>query len=282
MKLLLLGASGLLGRQVAATFRAAGWELAAPTHREVDLARPEAVAALLATAAPDLILNCAAQRRPDLCEGNAPEVLALNVDLPRRLAESGRPLIHISTDYVFNGANAPYAEEAHRCPINAYGRQKAAAEAAIEEAPNALILRLPILFGPTPDLRASAVTILAANLLAARGACVKMDDLALRYPTFTCDIARQLLRLASPVYAGTLRGIAHYSAEEPMTKFQMALTMAQLIGVDPAQCLPDHTPPAVPRPYDCHLSTRRLRQLGLFVEPTPFATALIQTLAAAH
>ena len=282
MKLLLLGASGLLGRQVAATFRAAGWELAAPTHREVDLARPDAVAALLATAAPDLILNCAAQRRPDLCEGNAPEVLALNVDLPRRLAESGRPLIHISTDYVFNGANAPYAEDARRYPINAYGRQKAAAEAAIEEAPNALILRLPILFGPTPDLRASAVTVLAANLLNARGTCVKMDDLAIRYPTFTCDIARQLLRLASPVCAGTLRGIAHYSAEEPMTKFQMALTMAPLIGVDPAQCLPDHTPPAVPRPYDCHLSTRRLRQLGFFVEPTPFATALIQTLAAAH
>lgn len=278
MKLLLLGASGLLGRPVAETFRAAGWEVIAPTHREVDLARPEAVAALLDCVPADLIINCAAQRRPDLCEGHAPEVQALNIDLPRLLAESGRPLIHISTDYVFNGANAPYAEEARRCPINAYGRQKAAAEAALEEAPNVLILRLPILFGPTADWRASAVTVLAANLLSARGACVNMDDLAIRYPTFTCDIARQLLRLAAPVCAGTLRGIAHYSAEEPMTKFQMALTMAPLIGVDPAQCLPDHTPPAVPRPYDCHLSTRRLRRLGLFVEPTPFATALIQTL----
>ncbi|MGN0886515.1 MAG: dTDP-4-dehydrorhamnose reductase family protein [Candidatus Spyradenecus sp.] len=282
MKLLLLGASGLLGRQVAACFHDDGWEIAAPTHREIDLACPKAVTALLTASAPDLIINCAAQRKPDLCEGNSPEVQALNITLPRLLAESARPFIHISTDYVFNGANAPYAEDTRRCPINAYGRQKAAAEAAIEEASNVLILRLPILFGPTPDLRNSAVTILAANLLAARGACVKMDDLAIRYPTFTCDIARQLLRLAKPVCAGTLRGIAHYSAQEPMTKFQMALTMAPLIGVDPAQCLPDHTPPAVPRPYDCHLSTRRLRQLGLFVEPTPFATALIQTLSAAH
>ena len=65
-----------------------------------------------------------------------------------------------------------------------------------------------------------------------------------------------------------------------MTKFMMGLTIAPLIGCSPEQCLSDHRPTAVPRPYDCHLSTRRLRRTGRFVEPTPFATALIQTLTA--
>lgn len=277
-KLLLTGGHGLLGRPIAEIFQHAGWEVCAPTHAAVDLSRGEAVAALLAQCHPDLIINCAAQRRPDLCESASPEVMALNVDLPCRLADARRPLIHISTDYVFNGANAPYAPTDHRCPINAYGRQKAAAEEGLEGREGVLIVRLPILFGPTADLRNSAVTILAANLLAARGHAVKMDDLAIRYPTFTCDIARQLLTLAHPLQEGRLQGIVHYSAEEPMTKFLMALTMAPLIGCDPTLCLPDRTPPAVPRPYDCHLSTKTLRQTGLFVEPTPFATAIARVL----
>lgn len=277
-RLFLTGGSGLLGRQVRQVFTEAGWQVEAPTHGELDLTDLPAVAARVAAAAPDVIVHCAAQRRPDLCEGGAPEVEVLNVALPEVLARSGCPMIHLSTDYVFNGANAPYEPTARRCPLNAYGRQKAAAEAAIEGFEQVLILRVPILFGPTPDWRASAVTVLAANLAEARGACVKMDDTAIRYPTFTRDIARQLLVLAPALCERRVRGIFHYSGEEAMTKFQMGQTMAPLIGCSPGQCLPDYTPPAVPRPYDCHLSTRTLQQSGLFVRPTPFATALIETL----
>ncbi len=267
------GGSGLLGSQVVATFRDAGWDVLAPSHAELELTDFSALRVYVSAQRPALIINCAAQRKPDLCESTSPEVLALNVALPEQLARFGIPLVHISTDYVFNGANAPYEVDARRAPINAYGRQKAAAEVALEAYDHTLTLRLPILFGPTRDLRNSAVTVLAANLCAAAGKPVLMDDLAIRYPTYTPDIARQLLRLA-PIAGKSLTGVIHYSAEEAMTKYLMALTMAPLIGCAPTQCLPDTRPPAVPRPYDCHLSTKRLRRLGLFVEPTPFATAI--------
>lgn len=275
---LVTGGSGLLGRQVVAALTEAGWEVAAPTHAACDLTHAEAVDHLLESVRPALIVNCAALRHPDACEADDAPVRALNIALPTRLAAAGIPLIHLSTDYVFDGRNAPYETDARRCPLNAYGRQKAAAEEAVECAPHALILRVPLLFGPTPDLRASAATVLAANLLAAKGAAVPMDDLAIRYPTFTPDVARQLAVLAPHVAGRALGGIFHYSGEEPMTKHLMALTMAPLIGCDPAQCLPDHRPPAVPRPYDCHLSVRRLRQTGLYVPPTPFASALLRVL----
>ncbi len=277
-RIFISGGSGLLGSQVVKVFSEAHHEILAPTHQELDLTDFNALRAAILAFAPSLIINCAAQRKPDLCESNTPEVLALNVELPEVLATFGIPLIHISTDYVFNGANAPYETEARRAPINAYGRQKAAAEIAIEHHDHVVILRLPILFGPTPDWRNSAVTVLAANLLAARGAPVMMDDIAIRYPTYTPDIARQLLTLA-PHVGTSVSGRLHYSAEEPMTKFLMARHMAPLIGCNGAQCLPDTRLPTVPRPYDCHLSTKRLRSLNLFVEPTPFKTAIAVTLA---
>jgi dTDP-4-dehydrorhamnose reductase len=272
-KVLITGGSGLLGRACVAAFQAADYTVVAPTHAACDLTDATATEALLQEVQPDLILNCAAQRRPDLCEANTPAVRALNVTLPERLARVGVPLIHISTDYVFNGTQAPYEVDAPRRPLNQYGRQKAEAEAAIELFEHVAILRLPILYGPTPALSASAVTCLAANLMAAKGAPVKMDNLAVRYPTLTTDIARQLLALA-PHVGHALHGIFHYSGQEPMTKHLMALHMARCLGIDPALCLSDTTPPTVPRPYDCHLSVKRLQQLALFVEPTPFAAAL--------
>lgn len=277
MKVLVTGGSGALGSQVVKAFRNAQIDVVAPSHAEVDLTDANAVMAMLARYAPTHIVNCAAQRRPDACESKSAEVMALNVLLPERLAQTGLPLVHISTDYVFNGANAPYNEDAPRRPLNAYGQQKAEAEMRIEDFSNVLILRVPILFGPIQNWSNSAVTVLAANLLKANGSPVLMDDIAIRYPTYTCDIAQQILRLL-PEVGTRFCGIYHYSGEEPMTKFVMGMIMAHLIGCATAQCLPDHQPTKVPRPYDCHLSTRKLKQTGLFVRPTSFKDAIREVL----
>lgn len=273
------GGSGLLGSRVVVAFREAGWQVAAPAHAEADLTDEACITRLLDAIKPDLIVNCAAQRRPDCCESASDEVLALNVLLPKRLAQAGIPLVHISTDYVFNGTNAPYEADAPRRPLNAYGRQKAAAEAELEGLAHVLILRVAILYGMTTNLANSPVTVLAANLLKAQGAPVLMDDLAVRYPTFTDDIARQILALVPRIGAG-VHGIFQYTGEEPMTKYLMAIAQAPLVGCDPRQCLADTTPTRVPRPYDCHLSVRKLQQLGCYVTPTPFAQAIRRVLQA--
>lgn len=267
------GGSGLLGSRVVLAFQQAGWQVAAPSHADADLTDESVIQKRLAEIKPDLIVNCAAQRRPDLCESERDEVLALNVQLPKRLARAGIPLVHISTDYVFNGTNAPYEVDAQRRPLNAYGRQKAAAEMEIEDLEHVVILRVAILYGITKNLSNSPVTVLAANLIKAQGAPVLMDDLAIRYPTFTDDIAKQILALAPQIGKG-LHGIFQYTGDEPMTKYLMAIAQAPLVGCDPKQCLPDHTPTKVPRPYDCHLSVKRLQQAGLYITPTPFAQAI--------
>lgn len=272
-KVLITGGSGLLGRTCALSFQAAGHEVYAPTHAAYDLTQSNIVDTLVQSVCPDFILNCAAQRKPDICEANTPDVRALNVALPQHLARFGKPLLHISTDYVFNGTQAPYEVDAQRRPLNMYGCQKAEAETAIEAFEHVAILRLPILYGPVKDLRQSAVTVLAANLLAAKGAPVLMDNLAVRYPTFTIDIAQQILMMM-PLVGKGLCGCFHYSGDEPMTKHLMALHMVRILGLDANMCVPDTQPPKVPRPYDCHLSTKRLKQLNLYKQPTPFAKAL--------
>ncbi len=275
--LFLTGGSGLLGQRIAKIFRQHNWNVVAPSHAELDCTDAVALNQALYAATPDLIINCAAQRNPDLCETDTPEIRALNILLPKRLAQTGLPTLHLSTDYVFNGANAPYTPDARRCPINAYGRQKMSAEQAIEDKENVLILRLPILYGPTNHWHTSAVTVLAANLLAAKGAPVLIDNIAIRYPTLTDDIARQLLAIA-PSVGKKYHGIWHYSGEEPMTKFQMAQIMAPMIGCAITQCVPDECPPTVPRPYNCHLSTRTLQQTGLYISPSPFREAIARIL----
>ena len=274
--LFLTGGSGLLGSQVARLFRLAGWQVHAPTHAELDLLDCEKVRAFCSSIQPNLILNCAACRFPEICEQHALETFPLNVELPALLGSLGIPLIHISTDYVFNGANAPYDETARCQPLNTYGRQKLEAETHLTGLEHVLILRVPLLFGSASGTHRSVVTALADNLLSARGATVLFDNHAIRYPTFTEDVARQLLALA-PHVGKPLHGIYHYSAEEPMTKLLMAMTLAPIIGCAMEQCLPAPNLPSVSRPYDAHLSTRKLQQTGYFVPPTPFATALLST-----
>lgn len=284
---LITGASGLLGREVMRVFEFAGWEVTGTAHkrtggllRQIDLTDEKAVAELIEDVCPQVVINCAAERRPDACESEPEAVTRLNVGLPRQLAElsaaHGFLLIQISTDYVFDGSAPPYRVDAEPNPVNAYGRLKLAAERAVSAAnPEAVILRVPILFGPTEDPTESAVTVIAANLLNSKGGSVLMDDLAIRYPTLTTDIARQLLELIESHMPGDLiEGIYHYSGSDPMTKYTMALTMAPLIGCQEEQCIPDKTPPTVPRPHDCHLDISRLQERGVFIEPTPFATAV--------
>lgn len=276
--LFLTGGSGLLGSQVARYFRLAGWQVHAPTHEALDVLDSEKVRTFCASIQPNLILNCAACRFPELCEQREQETNLLNVELPTLLGTLGIPLIHISTDYVFNGANAPYAESARCQPLNVYGRQKREAEVRLEGLEHVLILRVPLLFGPASGKHFSVVTALADNLLSAHGATVLFDNHAIRYPTFTEDVARQLLALA-PHVGNPLHGIFHYSAEEPMTKLLIAMTLAPLIGCSMEQCLPAPNLPSVSRPYDAHLSTRKLQQSGTFVPPTPFASALLRSLS---
>lgn len=147
MKILILGTSGQVGTELMRAAWPPGTELVGLARPEVDMARPETVAAAVAEHAPALVVNATAYTAVDKAEGDREAAFAVNRDGPARLAAAcaarGAALIHISTDYVFDGTKpAPYTEDDPVAPLGAYGASKEAGEAAVRAAlPRHVILR---------------------------------------------------------------------------------------------------------------------------------------------
>ena len=127
----------------------------------------------------------------------------------------------------------------------------------------AVVLRLPLLFGPIVDWSESAVTSLVPAIVASArpGAdAVGMDAWAIRYPTFTPDVADVIRDLTLRHLAGaSITGLRHWSGEEPMTKYDIAQRIAAALGIDAALKRIDQPTDATPRPYDCHLDASSVR-----------------------
>jgi dTDP-4-dehydrorhamnose reductase len=136
-EVLLIGATGMLGRAMAAELRRRGRTFDAPTRAELDLSDPEQLArGVRGRPLPALIINCAAWTDVDGAEKHEAEATRVNGEAVKRLAKiasEGSRLVTFSTDYVFSGESfAPYPSDAPRSPLNAYGRSKAAGEEALE------------------------------------------------------------------------------------------------------------------------------------------------------
>jgi dTDP-4-dehydrorhamnose reductase len=138
MRILLTGVTGQVGAALRAPLERAGSLVAADRNR-LDLARPERVAAVLDTIAPDLIVNPAAYTAVDRAEDERELASRVNAEAPgemaRWAASRGVPLIHFSTDYVFDGGGArPWREDDATSPLSVYGASKLAGEDAIRSA----------------------------------------------------------------------------------------------------------------------------------------------------
>ncbi|MGA2251423.1 dTDP-4-dehydrorhamnose reductase [Terracidiphilus sp.] len=152
-RILLLGANGQLGHELAASFAGAG-ELVAQDRSATDLTSEEQLRAAIRTTDPDLILNAAAYTAVDRAESEPELAYAINAHAPRILAEEAAHrnilLVHYSTDYVFDGSNAgPWSEEDAPHPLNVYGASKLAGEEAIRQAGGKhLIFRTSWVYAP--------------------------------------------------------------------------------------------------------------------------------------
>ncbi|THF60221.1 dTDP-4-dehydrorhamnose reductase [Pseudothauera rhizosphaerae] len=138
MRILLTGASGQVGRELARSLMPLG-DIVAPGRADCDLARPQTLAALVARLAPDVIVNAAAYTAVDRAEGEEELATRINAEAVGELAHAaggvGALLVHYSTDYVFDGAkDGPYREDDAVAPLNAYGRSKLAGERAVAES----------------------------------------------------------------------------------------------------------------------------------------------------
>jgi dTDP-4-dehydrorhamnose reductase len=137
--ILVFGGNGQLGQELTRLGAARGLQMHALPHGEADIADSGAVAAALARWKPELLVNAAAYTKVDLAETNLEEARKGNEIGPAVLAKAcaaaGIPMVHISTDYVFDGSKQePYRESDPVCPISAYGRSKVAGEEAVRGA----------------------------------------------------------------------------------------------------------------------------------------------------
>lgn len=277
MKIIVTGASGLLGRALMTRLSSDAGGLGEASviglsftrtrapFRRLDLRDAEAVRVFLDAERPDWIVHAAAERRPDAVDKAPEDARRLNVGATDTLATwaaaEGARILYVSTDYVFDGKNPPYDTEAQTCPLNEYGRMKLAGEESVRgSGGDWTILRIPILYGRAESLAESPITEIAAKLSAQGGGT--FEDWAMRYPAHTDDVAAAMATLlAAPDSMG--RGLFHFAGHEGLTKYRMARIIAPIVGVQPEAAAADSNPPAgAPRPKDCRLDGSRLEALG--------------------
>jgi len=272
MKILITGATGLLGRAVYNQLNSnkeieatgIGFSRAELPLIKLNLRDNKKVSLFLEEKKPDLIIHCAAERRPDVSEADPSASEQLNIEVTRNLAniseKLGCSMIYISTDYVFDGSNPPYYADSETNPLNFYGKTKLAGEKAVtNNLKNFTILRVPILYGSELYPGESSIGSIYASLSKNRGG--KFDDIAVRYPSHTEDVAIVLDRIISASIEGKdITGIFHFSGNEALTKYKMAEIMASFMNINVDCIYPDRSGSgAALRPRDSHLDTSRLR-----------------------
>ncbi len=212
MNILVTGAGGQLGRELA--LRLAPDEAVCLPRAALDLTDAPAVQATLARLRPRVVINAAAYTAVDRAEAEPDRAFAANRDAPATLARAcagiGAALLHVSTDYVFNGeSRRPWREDDATAPINVYGASKLAGEQAVQDAlPRHLIVRTAWLFGAHgPNFVRTAL-----RLARERGALRVVSDQT-GSPTWAGHLAETLIALARRIAAGEALafGVYHHA-----------------------------------------------------------------------
>ncbi|KAI8909491.1 hypothetical protein EDD86DRAFT_205586 [Gorgonomyces haynaldii] len=265
--ILVTGASGLLGRQVLKTCGGIGtaYSRAKEPLLFLNLLDTPSLEQFLLTHKPEIVIHCAAERRPDVALKNEQETLELNVGSSRQLArlckQLGIYLIYISTDYVFDGSILDCTEATPTNPLQFYGNSKLEGEKAVlEETDHSLILRVPVLYGQVTFNGESAVNTLVDAVLSQKEQ--KMDHHSQRYPTNVQDVAQVLKQLVERKQK--LVGLYHFSAAERMTKYEMCLLFGKILNKPTKHLIPDtSSPPGAQRPKEIRLNPTKLKNEGI-------------------
>jgi len=270
MKIMITGAGGQLGQDCWRVFGNTH-QVTGLDHHQLDITRRVHVNEAVAKINPELIINCAAHTGVDACETENELARALNVSGPRYLAESaarqGSLLVHISTDYVFDGQKPiaeGYAEDDAPGPLSVYGKTKLAGEKAVREVTaHHLILRTAWLYGIRGhNFLKTMLKLTRAN--PSREFKVVNDQFG--SPTWSYRLALQIEKLVE----NGARGIYHATAEGVCTWYDLATYFLNKMNVPYClvPCTSDEFPTAAVRPKNSILENRSLKEAGInFMAP---------------
>lgn len=265
MKILISGGTGQLGRDCTKVLEKR-YDVVAPGSKDLDIGDPVEVQEWVERVKPQVILNCAAFTRVDDCETKRDLAWRVNAEGPGHLAAAAHArnslLVHISTDYVFDG-NKPvpeaYTEQEETHPLSHYGMTKLEAERAIaRETPNHIMLRTAWMYGETGQNFLKTMLRLA---LANPEKTIKVVHDQFGSPTWSFRLARQIEK----VVEAPIRGIFHATAEGYCTWYELAKRFLEAMEVPHslAPCTTTEYPTPAVRPRNSILENRRLKEAGL-------------------
>jgi dTDP-4-dehydrorhamnose reductase len=243
LKFLVAGCNGLLGQNLLRSGagqpgtdltglgqepRAALPELLSGYCR-ADLGDRKALLAAVAETRPDFILNAAAITDVDGCERDPERCDRINRDAVGWLAETGIPLLHVSTDYVFDGAAGPYSEGDPTRPLSRYGRAKLESETlALSGSSHSVVVRTMLLWGLGQGAKKSFTDFVRETLAAGKPVYAVTDQRG--NPTLAWDLALA----AWALIRGGHGGIYHVAGADCMSRHEWALAVARFYGFDPS------------------------------------------------
>jgi dTDP-4-dehydrorhamnose reductase len=269
MKIVVFGAGGQIGREVCRAARLPGHTILPLDRKAVDITKSAAVGAMLTRETPDLAINLAAYTAVDRAESVPDQAWAVNCAGAAHIAaacgENATPLIHLSTDYVFDGRKAgPYREDDAVGPLGVYGRSKEAGERAVRAAlAQHVILRTSWVFGAHGANFVKTMLRLAAERSVLR---VVADQRGC--PTAAADIAAALMVITGHIERGEAKwGTYHFAGDSSVSWHRFAeaifdLAAPQLAARPKVESITtDQYPTPAQRPMNSVFDCRKIRDV---------------------
>ena len=247
-KVLITGSNGLLGQKLVNLFSDLDdFETVAIsrgndrnetaknyTYHSIDITDKKKVINLLDDVKPDYIINCAAITNVDECEKEQEKCFSVNVEALKTIVESAKKhnshLIHISTDFIFDGENGSYTEDDEPNPINYYGLSKLKGEEIIKQTQiNYTILRTILVYGLVDNMSKNNIVSWIKNGIENKQTLTIVND-QFRMPTLVDDLADAcLLAIQNKAY-----GVFNVSSSELLSIYEVALEVANTFNLDPS------------------------------------------------
>lgn len=278
MRLLVTGASGLLGLNLSLAASTAGHQVTGLVHtrplvgvpfftRQVNLLDVSSPLECIESANPDAIIHCAAVANLNKAEKSPDLAQHLNAEIPGVLAEAasrrGLPFIHISTDAVFDGRSAGYQESDPTHPLSVYARTKLAGEQAVQDAHQEALIARVVFYGWSLSGKRSLSEFFYNSLQA--GQKIKGFTDTYFCPLYVEDLAEALLEML----VEGLTGIYHVVSPEHLSKYEFGVRIARRFGLDPDLIEPINSADA---------ERGVTRSLGLILNPGKVQNALGRSL----